>query len=533
MMKTKAFVPSFGTPFQRRLDSAIGTLFPSLGQKRMLARAATERLQLSYEAARSGRERPPAESLRGPDNIAHQYDSVRLIQRAEEMVRDSSFFGSIRQKFQNYVIGNLQYIPNVGDEATNEKYRRFFNDDWMPNSDSTGRFHFVDQVGFALTGAMAHGDHGFVHQHRDDGSFQIQNIEGVNIGNPRCLTMNPDIIRGVVIRDGVPVAYQIFRQTITGMFQFEAEIPAEIFTHYNPVEWSDEYKAKTPFHAVLGDVYDVKDIEKAWKMKIKSAGYKTALVNTSNGAFPLGETSIDRGAGNTLTGGRLKMMEPGEELYSDPGTIISMIENNTPTQNEQDLIETKLAQIALALDMPLAFVWVSVGLPGTMTRLISKQAERTFQNGRFGQTKINRDVLTPIKNAALMSGIVTGAIPWVANWNRGTFLFPPHPSTDEGNESDSDLKENAQGVLSMAEICGKRGVYWRDTAQQIKHEAKQTISDAIEIAKQITAETGVPVTWQDTITHIQMMGPNPKATTEGENATGAEASPGAQGAAYA
>lgn len=490
-----------------RIDSLCGLISPTWMRARLADRE--QREKLSYEAARPGRERAPPQPLRGPDNIIHQLDSIAMIARAEELYRDVVFVKSIVDRFKMHVVGNLQYIPTGGTRAENSIYREWWQN-WCKNSDITGRFHFVDQMNHGVSGCLIQGDHGIIHHHGEDGSYQIQNVEGENIGNPRTVVSgNNNIIRGVVLQNGVPVAYQIFRQTVSSQFVFEREVPAAIFTHLNPVTRSDEYKAKTPFHAVLNDVHDLRRIEKAWMGKMQHAAYKNAVINTPNGMAPTPVQDYLTPNSDPVARGRLQPVAPGETIYGEPGTTVNMVENATPTEQEMELMLVKLQQIAAALNLPLPYLYVMMGLPGTYTRLIGEWASRTFEDGPIGQRWLQRTVLDEIKNRALLSAILRDEIPWTKGWSKGQWMFPARSSVDVGRESDANLKENAQGIRSMADICSEEGRYWDDVDQELGMEAESKIELAISTAQRISAKTGVQLTWQETMPHIQMMGPNP------------------------
>jgi len=493
-----------------RLDSLIGVISPTWMNARMADRE--QRAKLSYEAARPGRERPPPQPIRGPDNLIHQLDSVQMIARAEELARDVVIIKSIIERFKMHVVGNLQFIPTVGTRAENALYREWWQN-WCKRSDITRRFTFVDQMGHGVSGCLIQGDHGIIHHHHPDGTYQIQNVEGENIGNPRqVISGNGRVIRGVVIDDnGAPVAYRIYRQTVTSQFVFVCEVPATHFSHLNPVTRSDEYKAKTPFHAVLNDATDLRRIEKAWMSKIQWAGSKVGVVNTPNGMAPMPTAPINYidPVTSPATNGRLQPLAPGEIMYGEPGTQVSMIDNDTPSANEMEFMLTKLQQIAGALCLPLPYLYVMMGLPGTYTRLIGEWASRTFEDGPIGQKWLERTALNDIKNRAFLSAIMRDELPWVKGWTKGQWMFPARSSVDVGRESDANLKENAQGIRSMADICAEEGRYWDDVDQELEYEAESKMERAIATAQRISTKTGVSLTWQDVMPHIQMMGPNP------------------------
>lgn len=500
---------NYGSTWQRRLDAAVGFFSPAAQKQRMADRAAIN-LQLSYEGGVPTRLRNDPSPLRGPDSPTHQYQSIAMLRRAQDLVRNDGFFHSMVTMFQTYVIGDLQYFPQVGTKKENELYRNYYLE-WMKRSDKTNRFHYIDQLKLAFMGFMANGDHGHADFHNEDGTYQIQDITGDCIGNPRELRISERYVRGVILdEDYAPEAVRIFRRTITDNYVFVRDIPLGLFTHFNPVETSDEIKAKTPFHGVLNDSQDIHEIEEAWKAKIKWAGRKTAVQNVPNGAAPEG-SGLDRNFGDAAARGRLTDLAIGQEIYADPGFEINMVENRTPDTNEMDAVHVKLGKVAAALDVPLQFFWFFMGMPGTYARQIACKAQRTFEDGRFGQKWLQRTAIEKEKNNALFAGILRGEIPYTPNWSRGEFMFPPPSSIDEGNDTDADLSENRQGVTSKREIAAKRSRHWEDVADEIRAEAEEQIQDAIDIANDMNSKNpNLNMTWQDAMMYITSNSPNPK-----------------------
>lgn len=513
--KKQIFQPTFGNGFQRGLDSVIGTFAPGWQKQRMQARLDVARFQ--YAAAHSGRDRRPPQPLQSPNSVMHQLDALTMMRRSQDLDRDDSFIGHLAAMYRMYALGTFQYIPNTGSRRDNDKYRDFF-DEWMTKADAVGRFHFIDMAQLSLVGTIFNGDHGLVHHHNEDGTFQLQSVPGYNIGNPRLSTADPHCIRGIVIDDvGRPIAYRLYSLDINGMSKFVAEIPAAIFSHINPVKSTDQYRSVTPLHAVLNDAHDIRKVEEWWMGKIKWSGSKVAIVNTSNGQGPPPDPNTHDFLGadplSQSVASRLVSVIPGEVIHGDPGMSIEMVDNQTPNPNETEFVRMKMAQIANSLHLPFPFVCVLMGLPGTYTRLISEQAKRTFQQGPLGQGWMRRTFLDEIKNKALMSGIIRGEIPYTERWNKGGFLFPAHPTVDVGRESDANLNENRQGIRSMSDITGEDGRYWADVDDQLSEEANNKIRIAIERAEEITKDTGVPVTWQEVMVHLQMMTPNGSGST--------------------
>lgn len=515
-MKSVAPKISFGTKFQVALDKAIGTVSPSLQLARMQSRAQVARLH-QYAGADTGRSRNPPKSLRSPDSLGGQSDALVMQRRAQDQGRDNAFIGHLANQYRIYALGDISYIPQTGDGVADQAYRDYWQE-WMANADVQGRFHFIDMMQLSLAGVIYNGRHGLIHHHNDDGTFQLQPIMGYNIGNPQSIRSNPSNIQGIVIdQGGAVVAYDLYQLTISGMVRFVQQVPASIFSCLNPVQSTDEYSAKTPLHAILNDAHDMKVVEAAWMDKIKWAGFKTAVFNTPNGAAPEVEDPnhpLDGVSGvQSPAFGRVVHQAPGEELHGESGFNVEMLKNENPSNNETDYLLTKLAQIAMAVNLPLPFVWVMMGLPGTYTRLISEQAKRAFQHGPLGQKWLERTALNSIKRKALLSGINRGVIPWTKNWDKGFFMYPAHPSMDVGRESKANLDENRQGIRAMATITAEEGLYWKDVDNQLGDEAENKIKLAIEKAKKLTTETGVPITWDQVMPHLQAMSANPPPAT--------------------
>jgi len=515
----KAPTISFGTKFQQVLDSAIGTFAPSVQLARMQSRVKVAQLH-QYASADTKRSRNPPKSLRNPDSLSGQYDSLIMQRRAQDQGRDNAFIDHLTNQYRIYALGDIQYIPQTGDLKADEAYRAYWPD-WMENCDSQGRFHFIDMIQLSLGGVFSNGRHGLIHHHNDDGTFQLQPIMGYNIGNPRTVYTNPNNIQGIRLApDGSVIGFDLYKLTISGMVQFVETVPASIFSCLNPVQSTDEYSAKTPLHAVLNDAHDMKEVEAAWMDKIKWAAFKTAVFNTPNGSAPDGDPNaqgLDGPVGLSIANGRIRHQLPGEELHGEEGFNVEMLKNENPSNNESEFLLTKLAQIAMALCLPLPFVWVMVGLPGTYTRLISRQAQRAFQHGPYGQKWLERVALNKIKRKALISGINRGVIPWTKNWDKGIFMYPAHPTTDTGDDSKANLDENRQGITSMATITAEEGRYWKDVDMQLGDEAENKIRIAVEKAKSLSASSGIEITWTDVMPFIQSMSANPPPPAQQES----------------
>lgn len=471
-----------------------------------------------YAGAATGRDRRPPNPIRNPDNPMAQSDALAMIRRSQDLGRDSAFVGYLKQQYKTYCLGDIQYIPDTGDKRKNQQYRDYWSE-WMTRCDVHGRFHFIDLLQLSLAGVIDNGRHGFIHHHNEDGTFQLQSVMGYNIGNPQAIYTNPQLVSGVVTDSfGRIVAYDIYKLTISGGVRFVQRVPAAIFSFLNPVESTDEISAKTPLHAVLNDAHDMYEVEGAWMKKIQWTSYQTAVFNVPNGTAPMSDPNVnplDAGTLGSPAYGKVVNQLPGQVHYGEEGFNVDVIRNETPTTNEADFLDRKLAQIAASLGLPLAFVKVMMGLPGTYTRLISEQAKRAFQHGPLGQKWLERNALNEIKNRAFISGIIREEIPYDAQWFKGHFMYPAHPNVDVGRESKANLEENRQGMRSMADITAEEGKYWEDVDSQLAAEAESKMVKAYEVAERFNKATGQKTTWIDALPLIQSISPNPPPPTEG------------------
>lgn len=490
------------------IDRFIGLISPTAQVKRMTARA---NIKFAYDSAKNLPDRGYPDRLRGPENPLQQRDGIIVMRSARELVENSGFFKSIRNKIRDYVIGNTRYFPLTGNPVVDAATKEWL-EEWYENCDATGRFHFLDIVQILLSSTLTDGDHGLLHLVDGDANFKLQSIEADRLGNPHQVGNNDEtLIRGIELHHGQPIAYHIYNRSIHDQYTLDQIVPAQMFTHYYRPDRYDQYRGVSAFATVVGLYRDVKEIRRAEIMAIKWASSKAGIVKTQNGAMP--ETVFDRGTNiGGDTGKQLSQIAPGEISYMRPGEDITMITHDRPNPNLMAFIESLLHEGALGLDLPYAFVYNLTGLSGTPTRLVSEQAKRTFQ---AWQNHLERNVLGPIIRKAILSGIAKGRIPWTDTWHKGKFIFPAHPTVDVGRESAANLNENRQALRSAADIYGEQGKYWLEEQFQIANEA----GNIIEQARRISEEQNVP--FNTALNLIQMMTPNgaSEATAGEENAS--------------
>jgi len=505
-----------GGRMAQSLDKLVGIVSPSSQFERLRSRA---NVKLAYDAARNTRERAMPDRLRNPENPLQQRDSIMLMRRSRELMENSGFFLSIKSKLKNYVVGNMRYLPQNSNSKAEAATKEWWAH-WQKNCDATGRFHFLDIMEMLLGSALTDGDFSLAHIVDDQHNFTLQGIEADRLGNPHETgTTDPNYVRGIRLQNGRPVSYDIYSRSLHDQYTFDQTIPADCISHYYRPDRYDQYRGISSFGAVVGLYQDVRDVRRAEMMAMKWASSKAGVVKTKNATMPseVGGGLFDRGFVGGDAGKQISGMSPGEVSYLQPGEDIEVISHDRPNPNLMNFMESMLHEAALGLDLPYAFVYNMTGISGTPTRLVSEQAKRTFQSW---QNHLLRNVLEPIKNKAILSGIAQGHIPYTEDWDKGKFIFPAHPTVDVGRESAANLNENRQALLSASDIYAEKGKDWEEEQRQLAKEATNIIREAKRVAK----DEDVP--FDTAINLIQMMTPNGANTEEGGSGKVSTSKPG-------
>lgn len=467
----------------------------------------SKRLQFAYHAARPSRLRSTPDRLMGPENPTAQRDAIMLMRRARELTENSGFYKNIKGKFVDYALGSPRYIPQTGNDRLNQQVKDFF-DEWQKNSDATYRFNFITQCRILFGCSLDDGDHAFIHIVDEDGNYRIQNIEADRIGNPYAITNNPDVIRGVVLENSRPVAYEIYKRTLFDSYEYEATIDANLVTHYYSPDRYDQYRGVSAFATVVDLYEDVKTVRRYEMAAIKWASSKAGFIKTNNGD-PAPEDDFPNNFYDyaTVDGERVEEILPGQIIYGQAGEEIEVISHDRPNPNLMAFLDSFLREGASGLKVPYEFVYNAAELNGTAVRLVSAQAQRTFEER---QRELHDRVLEPVKNRAILSGIAQGFIDWDENVFKGHFVFPPHPTVDAGRDTKSELDVFRAGLSTASEYCAASGGYWKEVYDQKSIE----VDYQMELAQKLADKRNVP--FQVAFNSLGLVTPNGISTQEEE-----------------
>ena len=182
----------------------------------------------------------------------------------------------------------------------------------------------------------------------------------------------------------------------------------------------------------------------------------------------------------------MKELETGAIEYLVNGDSIEAFQNARPGQGWFDLINFIIRDIAVGLDLPFEFVWNMAGLGGASTRLMSSQAERTFQST---QKNLERRFLNPVIIRRTMWEMKEGRLPFNAEFYNFKITRPAHPSVDVGRESGANLAELDAGVRTEESIAKEAG----EDGSEIRHQRDRETRERLELAQATADEFGLPI----------------------------------------
>jgi hypothetical protein len=139
---------------------------------------------------------------------------------------------------------------------------------------------------------------------------------------------------------------------------------------------------------------------------------------------------------------------------------------------------------------------------------------------------VHDDYCVPDWQWRISDGIAKGLLPDDPKWSDVEFSVPQAPSIDNGRDSANDREDLRAGLTSFSAIAKKRGVDFRKTF-------KEHVQDIL-FAKQVVAETGGMVSFEEAMQRFTNMQPQPKeveesAEDEVEDATEAVTDPEDEG----
>lgn len=459
-----------------RFESALSVISPAWAAKRM-----RERREFAYEAARNTRLRASAVTLGGPEDYQTFPDRLQLIRQVRDLEQNFGLFQSIIDKLAMYAFGRLRYQAHTWDKATNDIYEQYLTDQCFPACDITGRNNFRTLVCLAFKSQIRDGDFAFK-WHRTPGGLKLVGIESDRIGGNIAVSSN-NYFQGIGTNEvGAPEFYRVFQRTIANAYTNPVDVRAAEIIHYIDPRRVDQYRSITPFAPVINEARDWKEMMEACRIGTKFENYHAAIGYTPSGQ-PINSPSsyVD---GVDLINGTTQIKEqeikPGLLQWAPSNSKIDFVKSDRPSGQFQTYTHSLIRLMGGALNLPMGFLYDLSGLSGPAARMDSQQAQRVIE---WHQQNMKERVLERIKNTYLMEGISNGEIPYVPNWFKGGWQFPPWLTIDVGRDSAAGINEWRSGLKSKADWYNESG---HDSEEQeiiIADETDRTITKAKELAK--------------------------------------------------
>jgi capsid protein len=452
---------------QNLLDKAISYLSPAAGVRRLAAKNVLH--EFRYDGASMTHKRASAPQNISPNSFDVQRDRLQLMREAEDLERNFSPAKMLNRKVAMYS-SPISYNAQTGDTELDKEIEDYLNNEVFPNCDLTGRYDFFKMMEFGIMGCNRGGDYGWAFQRpglTEDMTpeeavmlpLKIQAIEPDRIGGIYQNVVSDDYVSGCIIGEyGEIKAFRVFRRSMTtSLYNSPVDVPADQFVHLTDPMRIDQYRGVSALATAVQNLRDLYEILDYSKGKTKLASALTVFTN-SNGAT-LGGGAADPYA-TTLSGGNAQVLQQdilfGQINHLQAGSEIKFPSSNSPSSEEQALMEMLLKLVAMSYNLPYSFAIDASALGGVSSRLESELAKAEFE-------RVQR-LVTPhaqrLKNAFLIDAVAKGIFPVskLRIITRGRFGFRSHPQPDIGKEASAAVNLWQNGLLNPLK-------YWQDDAQ--------------------------------------------------------------------
>ena len=452
---------------QNILDKAISYISPAAGVRRLAAKNVLH--EYRYDGASMTHKRSNAPQNISPNSYDVQRDRLQLMREAEDLERNFSPAKMLNRKVAMYS-SPISYNAQTGDTELDKEVEEYLNNEVFPNCDLTGRYDFFKMMEFGIMGCNRGGDYGWAFQRPGlttdmtpeeaiNLPLKIQAIEPDRIGGIYQNVVSDDYVSGCIIGEfGEIKAFRVFRRSMTtSLYDSPVDVPADQFVHLTDPMRIDQYRGVSALATAVQNLRDLYEILDYSKGKTKLASALTVFTN-SNGAT-LGGGAADPYA-TTLAGGNSQVLQQdilfGQINHLQAGSEIKFPSSNSPSSEEQALMEMLLKLVAMSYNLPYSFAIDASALGGVSSRLESELAKAEFE-------RVQR-LITPhakrLKNAFLIDAVAKGIFPVskLQIITRGRFGFRSHPQPDIGKEASAAVNLWQNGLLNPLK-------YWQDDAQ--------------------------------------------------------------------
>jgi capsid protein len=424
----------------------------------------------------------------------NSYDRLQLLQKARYAEKNYPSMVQYVNDMVMYVVGDgMKPTSHAQDPLKARLYEDYYYRETR-KADITGRFT-GEQLQRIIVHTWAVDGEMFALKVRDSaGKAKTQLIEGHRVISPtEAKQITPDTWDGFVFGPYGELK-GIWVQNTDTTFSF---ISAESVLHIANQQRISAAHGIPPMQQALNSMQDQTEIIELEKRAVKQVTDVPSVL-TKNGGFAdnslvadlNGVTASDMSNISSQMGGKLLVLEPGEDLKS--------VTPNFPRQS-MDMFNTILARMIASGGLPYEVVGDGSKAGSALVRLVLGKADRYV--GQI-QCMVHDEYCVPDWQWRIADGIAKGELPDDPNWADVEFSVPQTPSIDNGRDSANDREDLRAGLTSFSAISKKRGGDFRKTFKELVED--------IVFAKDMTAATGGKVSFEEAMQRFTNMQPKPE-----------------------
>lgn len=417
------------------------------------------------------------------------YDRQSLIQKARYAEKNFPAMVQYVNDMVMYVVGDgSKPTSHAQDPVKGKLYEDYYYRDTR-KADVTGKTG--EQIQRIIINTWAVDGELFALKVTDPvtGKATQQLIEGhrvISPSDPKNVT--PDTWDGFVFGKYGEVR-GIWVQFGEGQFEFK---PVGTYQHIADFKRVSGAHGLPPMGQALNSMQDQAEIIELEKRAVKSVTDIPSVLTKNGGTIDQnmeadlnGVSSSDLGNIGAQMGGKLLVLEPGEDLKS--------VAPNFPRQSMEMFNQILSRQIA-AGGLPYEVVSDGSKAGSALVRMVLGKADRYVGDK---QCMLHDCYLIPDWQWRIGSAIAAGLLPDDPNWADVEFSVPQSPSIDNGRDSANDREDLRAGLTSFSAIGKKRGVDFRKTFAELVQD--------IVFAKETVEATGGKVAFEEAMQRFQNM----------------------------
>lgn len=499
-------------PIVRAFDGVLGVFSPQRALQNALARE--RRHAFGYEGAKMTRARKNATRAGtiGSNTPQNTSDRLQLVWEARDLAMNDPFVHGLLDKFSHYVVGPRFRFESLTGNRNDDAMLQDYLEECLEHCDYTKRSKFTDLARLTVIGILRDGDMGFCYHQEPDplmsgyagkpqSRLLLQAIESDVIGGYH-YWIEPGCVAGVEYDEatGRVNGYRIYPRNNFGYYRSDYTlVPANQFTFLSYRQRVDEYRGVTPLASAIPTARDIKEILENEKFGVKWANSWAGFIKTAPGsadtadpssiyaaANPAGQPFLGPGGGQGATTRVYENFEPGMIGYLGLGESIDAAKTDRPSTAFTGFLALLYRQICAAIGMPFGFAFDPTLLQGTVARLESQQAKRTFE---WWQAYMDENFYQPFFRRLIAHGIVEGRLRFeqLTRMPRIVVSFPAYPTVDVGRESRANVMEYEAGLGSFSRICIEQGINPREEIERMANDAAQKIATAKRVGIPVAA----------------------------------------------